>query len=34
VLLPDRAWVTTHIRTREGWLYLVVLDLFSRRVIG
>ena len=34
---PDRAWVTdiTHIRTHEGWLYLaVVLDLFSRRVIG
>jgi len=34
---PDDAWVTdiTHIRTHEGWLYLaVVLDLFSRRVIG
>ena len=34
---PDEAWVTdiTHIRTHEGWLYLaVVLDLFSRRVIG
>ena len=34
---PDRAWVTdiTYIRTHEGWLYLaVVLDLFSRRVIG
>ena len=33
----DRAWVTdiTYIRTHEGWLYLaVVLDLFSRRVIG
>lgn len=34
---PNEAWVTdiTHIRTHEGWLYLgVVLDLFSRRVIG
>jgi putative transposase len=34
---PDEAWVTdiTYIRTHEGWLYLaVVLDLFSRRVIG
>lgn len=34
---PDEVWVTdiTHIRTYEGWLYLaVVLDLFSRRVIG
>mgnify|MGYP000218105444 FL=1 len=34
---PDQAWVTdiTYIRTHEGWLYLaVVLDLFSRRVIG
>ena len=34
---PDRAWVSdiTYIRTHEGWLYLaVVLDLFSRRVIG
>lgn len=34
---PDKAWVTdiTFIRTHEGWLYLaVVLDLFSRRVIG
>ena len=33
----DEAWVTdiTYIRTHEGWLYLaVVLDLFSRRVIG
>jgi putative transposase len=37
VSAPDRAWVTdiTYIRTHEGWLYLaVVLDLFSRRVIG
>ena len=34
---PDRAWVTdiTYIPTREGWVYLaVVLDLFSRRVVG
>ena len=34
---PDPFWVTdiTCIRTREGFLYLaVVLDLFSRRVVG
>ena len=34
---PDRAWVSdiTYVRTRSGWLYLaVVLDLFSRRVVG
>lgn len=34
---PDRAWATdiTYVPTREGWLYLsVVQDLFSRRVIG
>ncbi|GAB3291021.1 IS3 family transposase [Parahaliea aestuarii] len=34
---PNEFWATdiTHIRTHEGWLYLaVVLDLFSRRVIG
>jgi putative transposase len=34
---PDKTWVTdiTYIRTHEGWLFLaVVLDLFSRRVIG
>ena len=34
---PDQAWVTdtTYIPTAEGWLYLaVVLDLFSRRVVG
>ena len=34
---PDKAWVTdiTYLRTWQGWLYLaVVLDLFSRRVIG
>lgn len=34
---PDQIWVSdiTYIATREGWLYLaVVLDLFSRRVVG
>lgn len=34
---PDVAWVAdiTYIPTGEGWLYLsVVLDLFSRRVVG
>ncbi len=34
---PDQAWAgdITYIWTGEGWLYLaVVLDLFSRRVIG
>ncbi|WZX23409.1 IS3 family transposase [Myxococcus stipitatus] len=34
---PDQTWATdiTYVPTREGWLYLaVVLDLFSRRVIG
>lgn len=34
---PDRVWVTdiTYVWTWEGWLYLaVVLDLFSRRVVG
>lgn len=34
---PDQFWVTdiTSIRTHEGFLYLaVVIDLFSRRVIG
>lgn len=34
---PNTHWVSdmTYIRTHEGWLYLaVVLDLFSRRVIG
>jgi putative transposase len=37
IALPNRTWAgdITYIRTREGWLYLaVVLDLFSRRVIG
>jgi putative transposase len=34
---PNQAWVTdiTYIRTAQGWLYLaVILDLFSRRVVG
>lgn len=34
---PDKAWATdiTYVWTEQGWLYLaVVLDLFSRRVIG
>jgi putative transposase len=34
---PDRRWVTdiTYLTTAEGWLYLaIVLDLFSRRVVG
>ena len=34
---PDRKWASdiTYIDTAEGWLYLaVVLDLFSRRVVG
>ena len=34
---PDEAWVTdiTFLWTKEGWLYLaVILDLFSRRVVG
>jgi putative transposase len=34
---PDRAWVAdiTYVPTEQGWLYLaVILDLFSRRVIG
>jgi len=33
----NRVWTSdiTYLRTREGWLYLaVVLDLFSRRVVG
>jgi len=37
VTAPNRAWVTdiTYLWTREGWLYLaVILDLFSRRVVG
>ena len=34
---PDRKWAAdvTYLPTLEGWLYLaVVLDLFSRRVVG
>jgi transposase InsO family protein len=34
---PNHAWVAdiTYVGTREGWLYLaIVLDLFSRRVVG
>jgi transposase InsO family protein len=34
---PDTVWATdiTYIWTREGWMYLaVILDLFSRRVVG
>ena len=34
---PDEVWVSdiTYVWTREGWLYLaIVLDLFSRRVVG
>lgn len=34
---PNKVWVTdiTYIPTSEGWLYLaVILDLFSRRVVG
>ena len=34
---PNRVWLAdlTYIWTAEGWLYLaVVLDLFSRRVVG
>jgi putative transposase len=37
VEVPDKAWVTdiTYIRTHEGFAYLaVVLDLFSRRIVG
>ena len=34
---PDKVWVgdITSLRTREGWIHLaIVLDLFSRRVVG
>ena len=34
---PDRKWTAdvTYLPTLEGWLYLaIVLDLFSRRVVG
>ena len=36
-IAPNTAWVTdiTYLATLEGWLYLaVILDLFSRRVVG
>jgi putative transposase len=35
--LPDTAWFTevTYVFTHQGWLYwAVILDLFSRRVVG
>lgn len=35
--VPNEKWTTdiTYIPTLEGWLYLaVVLDLFSRRIVG
>jgi len=34
---PDQVWISdiTYVATLEGWLYLaVILDLFSRRVVG
>jgi transposase InsO family protein len=34
---PNEKWTTdiTYIWTKQGWLYLaVVLDLFSRRIVG
>ena len=37
IIAPNKVWVTdiTYIPTAEGWLYLaVILDLFSRRVVG
>lgn len=37
ILAPNRIWASdiTYIPTAEGWLYLaVILDLFSRRVVG
>ena len=37
VARPNETWVSdiTQVRTHEGWLYLaVILDLFSRRVVG
>ena len=36
-LAPDQIWASdiTYVATAEGWLYLaVILDLFSRRVVG
>lgn len=35
--LPNRVWTTdiTYVPTREGWLYLAIVeDLFSRRIVG
>lgn len=37
IIAPNRVWASdiTYIPTTEGWLYLaVILDLFSRRVVG
>jgi putative transposase len=37
VAVPNRVWAgdMTYIQTEEGWLFLaVVLDLFSRRIVG
>jgi putative transposase len=37
ITAPDQVWASdiTYIATLEGWLYLaVILDLFSRRVVG
>jgi transposase InsO family protein len=37
VSAPNTGWVSdiTYLWTLEGWLYLaIVLDLFSRRVVG
>jgi transposase InsO family protein len=33
---PNQYWVTdiTYISTNEGWLYLTVMDLFSRKIVG
>ena len=34
---PNKVWMgdSTYVKTQEGWLYLaVILDLFSRRVVG
>ena len=37
VTVPNQKWTAdiTYVWTKEGWLYLaVVLDLFSRRIVG
>lgn len=33
---PTKVWVTdiAYIRTWQGWLYLAVVDLFARKVVG